>query len=335
MSESLERRYRKLLRMLPKHYRESRGEEMLGALMEGSDEGRRWPEAREALSVAGLSLRTRFAVDDARRTAWGLPRWGQVARAVALIGSALLAFDALNTLVGIYGSFHTLVLEPSTGHVNVRWMLHAELPALWLVVYLLLILGRWAPARLLAGALFLFSAATLYSELTAVYDHLLLAMVTAGATLVCRGADARKIGGDGYLPAAGTAVAAAAATGIALAAADRIYPDHYRPIWDVSRVLFLQPTFAPRTALFYELTAVLLGVIATLSLRSPVWPLAAASVGAALVLPSVGYLAGHGGVVGQGLHRVLAVEGALAALAGLAVLKQRRAVRRGGLASAG
>src|SRR6185437_15949141 len=60
MSETLERRYRKLLRILPQYYRRAREEELLGVLMEGVVEGRRWPEAREALSLARLGVRVRL-----------------------------------------------------------------------------------------------------------------------------------------------------------------------------------------------------------------------------------------------------------------------------------
>ncbi|WP_194906780.1 hypothetical protein [Catenulispora rubra] len=48
-SEGLERRYRRLLRILPKPYREARAEELLSVLMETSAQRRRWPEVREAL----------------------------------------------------------------------------------------------------------------------------------------------------------------------------------------------------------------------------------------------------------------------------------------------
>jgi hypothetical protein len=58
---SLERRCRWLLRAYPAWYRRTRGEEMLGTLLEASPPGRRWPSVRDAraLVIGGLRVRGR------------------------------------------------------------------------------------------------------------------------------------------------------------------------------------------------------------------------------------------------------------------------------------
>ncbi|GAA2603120.1 hypothetical protein GCM10010399_37470 [Dactylosporangium fulvum] len=56
---SLERRYRRLLRLLPADHRAARGEELLGLLID-LDEGRTRPSLRQAVGVFGLALRLRL-----------------------------------------------------------------------------------------------------------------------------------------------------------------------------------------------------------------------------------------------------------------------------------
>ncbi len=61
MSDDLESRTRRLLRVYPPAYREARGEEMLGTLLEANEEGRRWPPFRDARSLVTGGLRARSA----------------------------------------------------------------------------------------------------------------------------------------------------------------------------------------------------------------------------------------------------------------------------------
>ncbi|WP_432991760.1 hypothetical protein [Dactylosporangium sp. CA-233914] len=56
----LERRYRRLLRLLPAGHRAARGEELLGLLLD-LDDGRDRPSLRQAVGVFGLALRLRLA----------------------------------------------------------------------------------------------------------------------------------------------------------------------------------------------------------------------------------------------------------------------------------
>lgn len=55
----LERRYRRLLRLLPADHRAARGEELLGLLLD-LDSGRTRPSSRQAAGVVGLALRLRL-----------------------------------------------------------------------------------------------------------------------------------------------------------------------------------------------------------------------------------------------------------------------------------
>ena len=63
----LERRSRWLLRLYPAAYRDGRGEEIVGTLLEATSEDRRWPRLRDvrALAVGGLKAR---AVQNRQRT---------------------------------------------------------------------------------------------------------------------------------------------------------------------------------------------------------------------------------------------------------------------------
>ena len=60
MSDStnrLERRYRRLLSLYPKTFRETRREEMLTTLLDGSEQGRTRPRADEAANLVGHALK--------------------------------------------------------------------------------------------------------------------------------------------------------------------------------------------------------------------------------------------------------------------------------------
>lgn len=87
---ALERRCRLLLRVYPAGYRQERGEEIIGTLLEATPTGRSWPLARDFRSLAMGGLRARAAVNQQRTTAANL-------RIATLIGvSAYLASTAAN-----------------------------------------------------------------------------------------------------------------------------------------------------------------------------------------------------------------------------------------------
>jgi hypothetical protein len=56
----LERRYRRLLRWHPRWFRDDAEDEVLGVLMAGAGDGRRWPSAAEAADVLWSALRLRL-----------------------------------------------------------------------------------------------------------------------------------------------------------------------------------------------------------------------------------------------------------------------------------
>ncbi|MDT7787297.1 MAG: hypothetical protein QOF58_5716 [Pseudonocardiales bacterium] len=90
MTTNLERRYRLLLKVLPKWYRQDREEEMVGLfLIERTDEldlEHSWPGWGETFAMLGLAVRTRFAAVSAPV---GALRLGGVVRWLGVLGLLL------------------------------------------------------------------------------------------------------------------------------------------------------------------------------------------------------------------------------------------------------
>ncbi|MEV0130219.1 hypothetical protein AB0H83_17385 [Dactylosporangium sp. NPDC050688] len=61
-TEVLARRYRALLRAYPKAWREQRGDELLGTLLDAAEPGRRRPNVRESASIVVQGLRERLGL---------------------------------------------------------------------------------------------------------------------------------------------------------------------------------------------------------------------------------------------------------------------------------
>ncbi|HEX8866591.1 MAG TPA: hypothetical protein VF821_13130 [Lentzea sp.] len=99
MTSNLERRYRLLLRVLPRWYREDREEEMVGLfLIERTDEldlEHSWPGWGETGAMLGLAVRTRFAAVGAPT---GAVRLGGVVRWLGVLG-LLLSFTYIAVAV--------------------------------------------------------------------------------------------------------------------------------------------------------------------------------------------------------------------------------------------
>nr|WP_042188795.1 hypothetical protein [Kibdelosporangium sp. MJ126-NF4]CEL18467.1 hypothetical protein [Kibdelosporangium sp. MJ126-NF4]CTQ97950.1 hypothetical protein [Kibdelosporangium sp. MJ126-NF4] len=100
MTSRLEQRYRGLLRLLPRWYREKRADEMVDTFISGRqddiDQEYGWPGWRETGSVAMLAVRTRLAGADAPPRAVAL---GDTVRLIALLGLLMHAV----TVVGDVG----------------------------------------------------------------------------------------------------------------------------------------------------------------------------------------------------------------------------------------
>jgi hypothetical protein len=62
---TLERRYRRLIRILPKSYRAGRAEEILSTLLDDARPGQRRPGVRDAASLGSLAVRLRFGAPGA------------------------------------------------------------------------------------------------------------------------------------------------------------------------------------------------------------------------------------------------------------------------------
>ncbi|GAA1989907.1 hypothetical protein [Catenulispora subtropica] len=342
MSEILERRYRRLLRMLPKHYRQSRGEELLGALMEGAGEQRRWPEAREALSLAGLSARTRFRAAGADGGEHRASRFGETARAIAFLGAAVLALNGVNEAVMVKLYRHTLFTgwpEPHRRKDNtwelrysVLTTLHRELPALWLLIFALVTVGWWSAARLLALGELVFAATDLDTKADMAREQLLLVAVTTLAVLLARGAAARRVRGGWLVPAGG--VAAVALGVFALALRDPrtwVNSNPHRLGQRVFHVLWVGNWMVPDTRVALVLTSAVFLVVAVLGWRSPVWPLATTVVAFAtfgsLVVGRFVMQWDYTDMREGGASGAAAVVGGLLAVTLLALIRERRTQR--------
>ncbi|MCA1221842.1 hypothetical protein [Streptomyces sp. 8L] len=172
----LERRYRRVLRLLPSFYREAREEEMVETYLYGIDEARLdelRPAVGEVASVAALAVRTRLGAAGAPP---GYAALGRAVRLFAVCGVLLLAAQALTervlTLVWAQGSAEgrALFLSGFTDHGRVsgaREVALWVLPLLWTAAYGALARDSGRAARVLAA-------------LAAVPDTLALASGTRG-----------------------------------------------------------------------------------------------------------------------------------------------------------
>ncbi len=107
---TLERHCRLLLRAYPAAYREDRGEEIIGTLLEATPAGRSWPLARDVRALAVGGLRARAALNRRLTTTANL-------RIAVLVGAAAyLAFSAVAYLrVGVL-----ILTGPNAAH-RVGW----------------------------------------------------------------------------------------------------------------------------------------------------------------------------------------------------------------------
>lgn len=97
MTESLERRYRRLLAVwYPWEHRRRYEREMLAVLMAEARPGQRWPSARDAANLAGHGLRTRLGVAG---TGLAAPAWSDAAAVMALLGALVLLSQRVSRIV--------------------------------------------------------------------------------------------------------------------------------------------------------------------------------------------------------------------------------------------
>jgi hypothetical protein len=306
----LERRYSRLLTVLPKPYREARGAEMLGALMDGAPEGRRWPKVGEALSLVGHGLKVRSGVhaeSPSKESATSS------ARALALAGTLLAMFNASLSSVwrlprwGIYGTDVNWSDLDGHHHSYVEALLFQATGLLWLAGYLALVLGMQKTTRtlgVLLSGVAVFAVSGVYTLFAA-----LPPLITALAMIV---AAARGLPKARY-PAWWFAMLAPIG-----AAFLYLNLDSGTWLWP-GRVGTVGPLILVAVA-----TAV---VTATQARRSPAWPLAFAVVAAMAIgqhLLEWNHYPMAPSVVDPVLVGLFFLEGVLISIAGYAVLRERR-----------
>lgn len=166
---ALERRYRRVLRMLPASYRQAWEEDMVATFLASmstddadeaefrADYGR--PSWSEIASVATLAVRLRVGGP-------GIPPaslvWDEVMRAARLVALAVLLLSAVMATWGSWlnpwlaGKIPGLPAPPDVRHWPVGFwdLAWSGVDLLWVAAFLALVLGRWRAARLFAACAF-------------------------------------------------------------------------------------------------------------------------------------------------------------------------------------
>lgn len=337
--EQLERRYRGLLRVLPKPYREARGEELLSVLMEGASEGRRWPELREVFSLTrlGLRVRVRGTGDGAVSGLLQSQGFGEMARRVSLVGTLVLAYAGSlqlslvvrETQSGWPGHRSWQLLNPFAAHIEYPLVrpqfrvVQLELPVCWVIVLALLAVGWWRSARVMAAVGFLITAALTHDVRSILNGETVLAAVTAAALFAARGRHARAARLPGLVAVAAVAGAAA-----------YVYLGRSRK--PLEALTALSGWWVTNTEPAFVGAAALVAVAGIVAYRSVAWAVALAIVAVAGLGPSIAQDAQLQGPTRTTMMMpLLMLACGLVAVAGLAVLKerlsQRSAARRGRL----
>jgi hypothetical protein len=145
MSATLERRYRWLLALFPRRYRQEYEEEVLTVLLAGAREGQRHPGARESLDLLLHALRTRLGREDPVATTGR--EWRDAAAVFGLVTSVLLVAKYLRPVVSQLG-YH---LRDSRFPVTLSAGGIARI-AVWCAVVAAVLIGRRLVAATLATA---------------------------------------------------------------------------------------------------------------------------------------------------------------------------------------
>ncbi|NKE59309.1 hypothetical protein FXN61_21830 [Lentzea sp. PSKA42] len=147
---NLERRYRTLLKVLPKWYRRDREEEMVGIfLAERNDDldlEHSWPGWGETFAVLGLAVRTHLAAGAALTGVPGKVVWrGEVVRALGMIGLLLGLFYGVAAIVNLAVAYGNPAFAP-----GITWWWLLELGPI--VAFAALLSGRRTLAKIAAAA---------------------------------------------------------------------------------------------------------------------------------------------------------------------------------------
>lgn len=151
----LERRYRRLLRLLPATHRSARGEELLGLLLD-LDDGRRHPSWHETLNIVALAIRLRLTTPvtttalttglTALLVAAGTQPAGHT---VDLFTGAVLATD-MSAIIAGWPQLAALGLLPLAPLI--AWLCGATRTALTLQAIFLTVTVGWFVIDVLGGA---------------------------------------------------------------------------------------------------------------------------------------------------------------------------------------
>lgn len=143
-TDGLERRYRRLMRAYPAAYRQERGDELLGTLMELSRPGQRRPSAREARALVLGGLRVRAGADRLRST---MDSWLDAARVALVLILAVQILLALRRVDGAWSEQPPIHPMPVTAVAAAQALLAgAAIAALARVRYrLAMVLALLAP----------------------------------------------------------------------------------------------------------------------------------------------------------------------------------------------
>lgn len=151
----LERRYRRLLRLLPATHRTARGEELLGLLLD-LDDGRRHPSRHETLNIIALAIRLRLTTPvttaalttalSALLVAAGTQPAGQT---LDLFTGAVLATD-MPAIIASWPQIAALGLLPLAPLI--AWLCGATRTALTLQAIFLTVTVGWFVIEVLNGA---------------------------------------------------------------------------------------------------------------------------------------------------------------------------------------
>lgn len=140
----LERRYRRVLRLLPAGYRRAWEEDMVSAFLQSADGASR-PSFGERLSVAALAVRLRFTGSHAS------PRSLVWYRTVGIVALLALLFQALGATARLARAGTGLALLPDEYPQGILGLLLVWVPLadglIWIAAFLCLALGRPAEAR--------------------------------------------------------------------------------------------------------------------------------------------------------------------------------------------
>jgi hypothetical protein len=164
MSGDLERRYRRVLRLLPGYYREQWEDDMVAAFLESSLTGdlgedvlkteSGWPSLPEAASVTGLAARLYLGGAGAPHRYFA---WGQAVRRAVLAVILIHAVFGVDQLLVLAWTHHRLFGVPAPPAARLAIAPTGLWPALldaaggaWIVAFVVLALGRYRIARVFA-----------------------------------------------------------------------------------------------------------------------------------------------------------------------------------------